>query len=220
MSAPVAPTTFAWSTNSDYAAGSEIGTPTKSAPPSGRIADGWSPETKPAAQEFNWVVALIAQWIGYLAYWVNLTNVAVTEVVSLSTCTPTQGSPVLNSATPRYWSDASNSWSVILAIPIEAGWTLTDVTFEFSSTASHEGGCVLAGTDMTGAETVIALLGENTPATGTRTYSLSVTNAGTTQTLLTPTAIDGTKSIDLLLGPFGAGDKLTGVKITKTPTTP
>lgn len=73
MSLPSEPTQdLAWSTNTDYAAGSEVGNPTKVEPVSGRKADGWSPETKPSPQQMNWwfngVKAWVDYFVTYLAY--------------------------------------------------------------------------------------------------------------------------------------------------------
>src|SRR5580704_6031113 len=78
MSAPTPPTSSAaFATNTVYAAGSETGNPNKVTPVSGRLADGWSPETPPSAQQMNWWFNVVYQWIAYfiaaLAYYVTRT---------------------------------------------------------------------------------------------------------------------------------------------------
>ncbi len=66
MSAPTPPaSSAAWATNTNYAAGSETGQPTKVVPVSGRIADGWSPETPPTPMHFNWWQNVVYLWIVY-----------------------------------------------------------------------------------------------------------------------------------------------------------
>lgn len=77
MSAPTTPIPN-WSSNANYAAGSETGHPTTSTPTSGRIADGFSPETKPIPQEFNWLIQVICQWLTYFSS-------AITALASYST---------------------------------------------------------------------------------------------------------------------------------------
>lgn len=184
------------------------------APTSGHQTNGYANDEVPGSSEWNTRDNNWSQWLTYLS---GATPASITELVPLAGASPSLGSPVYTaSGSVRYLSDPSNSWTVAIPINIEAGWTLTDVTFEFSSTAAHEGAAVLAAVGMTGSTTTLSICGETSTHTGVRTYSMSVVNAGTTQTLLVPTLIDGTAAIELLCGPFGAGDKLTGVKLTKT----
>lgn len=62
-------TVFSWATDANYPAGSEAfsGTPTKVAPVSGLIAQGWAPKQKPTAQALNYNLNLIGEWIAYVA---------------------------------------------------------------------------------------------------------------------------------------------------------
>lgn len=52
-----------WATNVNYAGGPNVGTPTKVAPSGGRMADGWRNNDVPPAQEQNYEMDLVNQWI-------------------------------------------------------------------------------------------------------------------------------------------------------------
>lgn len=59
----------AWATNTNYSTGpvGVIGTPTKVAPSGGTIADGYLPGDEPGAQNYNYEVNLLCQWVAWLA---------------------------------------------------------------------------------------------------------------------------------------------------------
>lgn len=58
-------TDLRFATNPNYAGGSDITTPTKSEFIPGRKADGWRKGNKPPAQEFNWWMHWIADWVRF-----------------------------------------------------------------------------------------------------------------------------------------------------------
>lgn len=55
-----------WATNVNYAGGPNVGTPTKVVPSAGRMADGWRNNDVPPAQEENYEMDLLNQWIQWL----------------------------------------------------------------------------------------------------------------------------------------------------------
>lgn len=54
-----------WATNPNYAGGINIGTPTKIAPSAGRVADGWRNTEVPPAQEQNYEMGLLGDWVNW-----------------------------------------------------------------------------------------------------------------------------------------------------------
>lgn len=59
-------TDLEFATNTNYAGGPDVGTATKSEFETGRKADGWRKGNKPPAQEFNWWMSWIADWVRFL----------------------------------------------------------------------------------------------------------------------------------------------------------
>lgn len=57
-----------WASDANYPAGAEpeAGTPTKVAPTTGQGTIGWRPDQIPTAQEQNWWMDLVADWLAYL----------------------------------------------------------------------------------------------------------------------------------------------------------
>lgn len=54
-----------WATNTNYVGGPNVGTPTKVAPSAGRRADGWRNNDVPPAQEENYELGLVGDWINH-----------------------------------------------------------------------------------------------------------------------------------------------------------
>lgn len=84
------PTTLPdWATDTNYASGPANGTATKVVPNAGLIAQGYKPADEPGAQNFNWQLNLLGQWIA----WVDSAKILVaTQIINASgTYTPTAG---------------------------------------------------------------------------------------------------------------------------------
>jgi len=64
---PAPSESYDWATNATYAAGEEVGLPTKVEPPTAQAEDGWRPGERPPAQYQNFWQHAVRQWIAYFA---------------------------------------------------------------------------------------------------------------------------------------------------------
>lgn len=69
-----------WATNTNYATGPDIGTPTKVVPSAGRFQDGWRNTDVPPAQEQNYWQGLVGDWIN----WFDSGDVGLASLSSFS----------------------------------------------------------------------------------------------------------------------------------------
>jgi len=119
-----------------------------------------------------------------------------------------------------FWQSTTGQWGVVLGLPLKPGDTLTNVELEIKAgAASHSLNITLYAIDGAGTTTIVAsLVTTATSVSGTiYTVDLNMAFAAlgvSSQTLLSSTAIDGTKSY--MVGIVAqTSDALLGVKMTR-----
>lgn len=142
---PKPSTVFVWATDANYGAGafSWSSTANKTAPVAGLIAEGWEPTEHPTAQNLNWNLNLIGQWITYFdlgtydGNWTVNGNLTVTGTSTL-TGNITAGADITVTGKIKFTGDRVMVIPAAAANPPPGGsawtyaqgeWTVGDTTY-------------------------------------------------------------------------------------------
>ena len=120
---------ISWATNATYAAGSEAGNATKVEPASGRKADGFSPETKPLPQEFNWLLNALVAYVLWMVDVVTINRVRAPTPFGLSgNCALGSFGAPTNVNVGYFSNGAAPTGGFLLDLDVPEGYKLSSFT--------------------------------------------------------------------------------------------